>query len=171
MKRSLVVTICFAMVLLSVAAVALAGDRHDRTCSIASVKGAWGYSESGTLYHPVAGAIPYASVGSYTVDRDGNLSGARIASVDGLGVQPATIQGTATVNPDCTGELDLSLHDPTSGALLNTVVKFVVYIDNSTAALSIITDIVLPDGVTHVKSVLVTDAKKLFPDRSGEHER
>ncbi len=169
MKRSLVETSCFTMVLLSVTAVALAGERHGRTCSIASVKGAWGYSESGTLYHPVLGALPYASVGSYTVDHDGNLSGARKASAGGT-IQFATVQGTATVNPDCTGELHLSFYD-TSNTLLNTAVKFVVYVEDSTEARSIITDVVLPDGITHVKAVLVTDAEKLFPDRSGERGR
>jgi len=168
MKRSLVGTICFATLLLSAAAVALAEGRHDSACSIRSVKGAWGYSESGTLYHPTAGAIPYASVGSYTVDHHGNLSGARNASAAGA-IQFATVKGTATVNPDCTGELHLSLYDK-SNNLLNTVVKFVVYVDNSTAAWSIITDVVLPDGTTHVPAVLVTDAKKQFPDRVGDHE-
>jgi hypothetical protein len=169
MKRSLVGTICCAVILLSVAAVALAGDQHGCTCSYASVKGAWGYSESGTLYHPVLGAIPYASVGSYTVDRDGNLSGARTASAGG-NTQTVTIQGTATVNPDCTGTLTVKLYDA-SNNLVNTVVKFVVYVDDSTASRAIITDILMPDGVTHVKAVLVTDAKKMFPDSSGEHER
>lgn len=169
MRRSLVGTICCAVVLLSVATVGLAGDRHDCTCSYASVKGPWGYSESGTLYHPVAGAIPYASVGSYTVDRDGNLSGARTASAGG-NTQTVTIQGTATVNPDCTGTLTLKLYDA-SNNLVNTVVKFVVYVDDSTAARSIITDVVMPDGTTHVKAVLVTDAKKMFPGGSDEHGR
>jgi hypothetical protein len=168
MKRSLVGTICFSVVLLSVAAVALAGDQHGCTCSYASVKGAWGYSESGTLFHPTLGALPYASVGSYTVDHDGNLSGARTASVGG-NIQPATIQGTATVNPDCTGTLKLSFY--VSGTLANTAEKFIVYVNDSTEARAIITDIVLPDNVTHLKAVLVTDAKKLFPDGSGEHER
>jgi hypothetical protein len=124
------------------------------------VKGAWGYSESGTLYHPVLGAVPYASVGSYTVDQDGNLTGERTASVGGA-IQPVAIQGTATVNPDCTGTMTLRFYDASSN-LLNTAVKFVVYVDDSTAARSIITDIVLPDNVTHLKAVLVTDAKKLF---------
>lgn len=164
MKRSLVGTICFATLLLSAAAVTLAGDRHGRTCSIHSVKGAWGYSETGTLYHPTLGPIPYASVGGYTVDHDGNLSGARYASAGDTGIQFAKVEGIATVNPDCSGELQLSLYDAESGALLNTVVKFVVYVDNSTAARSIITDVVAADGKTHVKAVLVTDAKKLFPD-------
>jgi hypothetical protein len=170
MKRSLVRTIGLPTLLLSVAVVALAGDRDHRACSIAGVKGAWGYSESGTLYHPVLGAAPYASVGSYTVDHDGNLSGARNASVGNTGVQFATIEGTATVNPDCTGELHLSFYNA-SGVLLSTAVKFVVYVDDSTEARSLITDLVLPDGTTHVPAVLVTDAKKQSPDRSGEHEK
>src|SRR5512147_2105315 len=125
MKRSLVGTISAAL-LLSAAAVTLAGDRYGRACSIHSVKGAWGYSESGTLYHPVLGAIPYASVGSYTVDHKGNLSGARNASAAGT-IQFGTVKGTATVNPDCTGELHLSFYDK-SNTLLNTAIKFVVYV-------------------------------------------
>ncbi len=170
MNRSLAGIIGLATLLLSVSAVAVARDRDHRSCSIASVRGEWGYSESGTLYHPVLGAVPYASVGSYTVDHDGNLSGARNASVGNTGIQFATIQGTATVNPDCTGELQLSFFSA-AGILLNTGVKFVVYINDSTEARSLITDVVLPDGTTHLKAVLVTDAKKQFPDRSGEHER
>jgi hypothetical protein len=168
MKRNLVGTVCCATLLLSAAAVTLAGDRLDRTCSIHSVKGAWGYSESGTLYHPLLGPIPYASVGSYTVDHRGNLSGARNASAAGT-IQFATVKGTATVNPDCSGELHLSFYDQ-SNNLLNTAVKFVVYVEDSTAARSIMTDVVLPDGATHVKAVLVTDAKKQFSDRMGERE-
>lgn len=170
MKRSLVGTICFVMVLLSVAAVALAGDRDDCTCSKASVAGTWGYSEDGTLYHPLLGAVPYASVGSYTLDHHGNLSGARTASIGPAGVQPATVKGTATVNPDCTGTLTLKFYDA-SNNLLNTAVKFVVYVDNASEARSIITDVVLPDNITHLKAVLVTNAKKMFPDRNEEHER
>lgn len=162
MKRSVRGTISLAMVLLSVAAVALAENRHDPMCSGWSVTGAWGYSESGTLYHPTLGPVPYASVGSYTVDRHGNLSGARTASVAG-NVQPATIDGTATVNPDCTGTLTLNFYDA-SNNLLNTAVKSVVYVDDSSGARAILTDILLPDGITHLKAVLITDARKLFPD-------
>lgn len=165
MRRSLVVSGFVAVVVLSVAAVALAGER----CSIASVKGTWGYSETGTLYVPTSSgpvAVPYASVGSYTVDHWGKLSGARTSmrgGPTGAVKQTATIQGTATVNSDCTGELSIGLYDPATGALLNTVVKFVVYIEESTAAQSILTDIVLPDGVTHLTAVLVTEAKKVCP--------
>ncbi len=169
MRPNIARTVCFTALVVSLAAAVSAGDRRGGACSYASVTGAWGYSESGTLYHPVLGAVPYASVGSYTVDHDGNLSGARTASAGG-NIQPVTIQGTATVDPDCTGTLTLKFYDA-SNVLLNTAVKFVVYVDDSTAARSIITDIVLPDNVTHLKAVLVTDAKKLFPDPNGEHER
>ncbi len=83
MKRNIVPTICFAALLLSQVAAAPPKDKKDKhdatTCSNASVAGTWGYSETGTLFLPT-GAIPYASVGSYTLDSDGNLSGARNAS-------------------------------------------------------------------------------------------
>jgi hypothetical protein len=72
-KRNIVRTIFFfATFLLSLAVVASAQD--ERACSAAGVAGEWGYTETGTLFLPT-GAVPYASVGSYTLDADGNLSG------------------------------------------------------------------------------------------------
>lgn len=161
MKTNIVRTVWVATLVASAAVVALAGGRDDR-CSDPRVAGTWGYSESGTLYHPVAGALSYASVGSYTLDHHGNLSGARTASMGGT-IAVARIEGTATVDADCTGTLTLSFYDPTTGNLLNTATKFIVYVDNATAARSIITSILLPDGTTRLPAVLVTDARKLFP--------
>jgi len=166
MKRNIVRTIFFlATLLLSLAAVALADD--DGTCSNARVAGEWGYSETGTLYLPT-GAVPYASVGSYTLDADGNLSGSRTASAGGA-IKNATIKGTATVNSDCTGTETLSFYDPTSGSLTSTAVKFVVYVDHAREARKIVTSAALANG-TSVGAVLTTNAKKQFPGRGKEHE-
>ena len=162
MKGNVVRTIFVVAVLLSLSAVASA--QSDRTCSNAGVAGAWGYSETGTLYLPT-GAIPYASVGSYTLDADGNLSGARTASAGGT-ILTAVLKGSATVNADCTGTLTIALYDQ-SGTLLNTVAKAVVYVDDARAARAIITSVLLPNGAS-VPAVLTTDAKKLYPKRDGE---
>src|SRR5712692_7248382 len=136
MKGNIVHTILFATLLVSVAAVASAQD--DGACSASSVAGTWGYSETGTLYLPT-GAVPYASVGRYTLDADGNFSGARTASAGGT-ILTATVKGSATVNSDCTGTLTIGFYDQ-SGNLINTAVKAVVYVDNAREARAIITSV------------------------------
>lgn len=153
MKRNIVRTIFFAMLLLSLAVVASA--QIEKVCSNAMVAGTWGYTETGTLILPT-GAVPYASVGSYTLDFYGNLSGARTASANGT-ILKATIKGTATVNSDCTGTLTVSFYDE-SGKRQGTAdtVKAIVYVDNGKEARMIIISGNYP-------SVLTTEAKKLFP--------
>jgi hypothetical protein len=166
MKRNIVWTIFFlATLFLSLAAVALAGD-DDGTCSNARVAGEWGYSETGTFYLPT-GAVPYASVGSYTLDAEGNLSGARTASAGGTIVN-ATIKGTATVNSDCTGTETLSFYDA-SGKLTGTAVKALVYVDGAREVRKIVTSVALPNG-TSLGAVLTTNAKKQFLGRGKEHQ-
>jgi hypothetical protein len=46
----------------------------DRTCSNASVAGAWAFTETGTFI-PTTGAAPFAAVASYTLDSNGISSG------------------------------------------------------------------------------------------------
>jgi hypothetical protein len=165
-KRSIARSILFFAFMLSLAAVASAQDRDDvRTCSNASVAGTWGYSETGTLYLPTGAAVPYASLGRYTLDLDGNYSGTRVASVGGT-LQKATFKGTATVNPDCTGTVTISFYGE-SGNLLSTVVKTLVYVDNAREVRAIVTSVVLPNG-TNLGAVLTTNAKKQFPNSGNE---
>ncbi len=148
MKRNIVRTIFFATLVLSLAAVAPA--QADGACSPDMLVGTWGYSETGTLYNP-AYTGPYASLGSFTIDADGNVSGARTASAGGT-IVTATLKGTATVNSDCTGTLTVGFYDQ-SGNLTSTAVKAVVYADNAREARAIITS---------SQSVLTTTLKKLF---------
>jgi hypothetical protein len=158
MKRNIVGTM-FLMVMLLVSFAALAKDKKDKddcTCSNFHVAGTWGYTETGTMILPAPyGALPYASVGSYTLDSNGNVSGSRTASLGGT-ILKATIKGTATVNPDCTGSVTLYFFDP-SGNPAGAAVKSIVYVDNAKEARMIITTAPYP-------SVLTTEAKKLFTD-------
>ncbi len=79
MKRNIAGTMFFACMLL-VNLTAMAVD--DFSCSPANVAGTWGYIETATIF--ISGiAYPYASVGIYTLDAAGNLSGARTASAAG----------------------------------------------------------------------------------------
>jgi len=147
-----------ATLLLGLAAVASAQDRDDHACSLPRVAGEWGYSETATVYLP-SGPVAYASVGSYTIDDDGSLLGARTASMGGK-IVTATIKGTAKVDSNCTGTLSLGFYDD-SGKQIGAAVKFVVYVDNAREARAIVTFVPGPDG-TSVPVVLTTDAKRLF---------
>ena len=156
MKRNIVRAAFFAMLLHSLAAVAQAQGHV--ICTPAMVAGSWAYTETGTLYVPT-GPVPIAIVGSYTIDANGTLQGARTSSVGGT-IATATIKGTATLNSDCTGTLELSFYS--QGQLVNTAEKNVVYLNYATEARAIITSVHLPNG-TSLPAVMTTDAKKLFP--------
>jgi hypothetical protein len=120
------------------------------------VAGTWAYTETGTIILPApTGAVPYASMGKYTLEVNGNLSGERTASAGGT-IQKAAFKGTATVNPDCTGTVTVRFYDQSGNLLSPTpTVKDVVYVDNATEARMIITSGSFP-------TVLTAVAKKLF---------
>jgi hypothetical protein len=157
MKRNMVWTLFFiAMLSLSLAAVAK--DDEDMTgyaCSPANVAGTWGYIETATIFDAGVG-YPYASVGIYTLDAQGNLSGKRTASLAGTPLR-AAIVGTATVNPDCTGTENLSFYDE-SGNLTGQATKALVYINKGREVNKIIT-------ATSAPMVAITKAKRVLPGR------
>jgi hypothetical protein len=155
MKRNIAHLIVSVVLLLSAAVTTLA--QNNGICSNASAAGTWGYTETGSVILPT-GVIPYASVGQFTVDRDGSFVGQRTSSTAGT-IQPATIKGTLTVNPDCTGTQTIKFYDPTTGILLSPaeVVKTVVFVDHAREARMIIV------SGTPAPVVLTTEAKKLLP--------
>src|SRR5437870_9676550 len=74
---------------------------ESRRCSTAAAAGRWAYTYTGTIFSP-SGPLPAASVGHFTEDAEGNLTGSQTRSVAGSsGVED--IAGTVSVNPDCTG--------------------------------------------------------------------
>lgn len=157
MKCRMMRAAVFAVLVLALTPLAQAQGRA--TCTLPMVAGSWAYTETGTLYLP-SGPVLLAIVGSYTVDAHGNLQGQRTSSMGGT-VTTATIKGTATVNSDCTGTVDLNFYGP-DGALVNSAAKNVVYLNWATEARAIITSVHLPNGAT-APAVMTTDAKKLFP--------
>lgn len=154
MRHNIVRPVLFFATLVLSLAVAWA---QEGACSNTSVAGTWGYSETGTVILPT-GPVPYASLGRYTLDPDGNYSGTRVNSVGG-DTGTATFKGTATVNSDCTGTVTIRFYDQ-SGNLTSTAVKALVYVDNARQAYAIITSVVRADG-TRVSAVLTTNARKL----------
>ena len=130
------------------------------------MSGHWGYSETGTLFVPATGsAVPYSSVGTFTLDSDGNYSGERVASLGGQ-IVTATFKGTATVKPDCTGTVTINFYGPT-GNVTSIVTKFLVFVDHMRGARATATSVtqILPNGTSvNIPAVLTTDARKQIPN-------
>ena len=129
----------------------------DRTCSNESVAGDWTYTETGTVI-PATGATPFAAVATYTIDSKGNLIGSATSSSGGT-VSNVSLEGSATVNSDCTGTLTVDVY--ASGTLVRTAFFDIVYVNHSRAARAIITSLILANG-TKVPAVLIADAQKIF---------
>jgi hypothetical protein len=127
-------------------------------CSAASVAGSWAYTYTGTIFTP-NGPLPAASVGHYSQDAAGNLSGSQTRSVAGAsGVEDIT--GNVTVNRDCTGTGTINVL--VNGQLQRTAVIAVVYDKNGNHARYIFQSLTLPDG-TNIPVVLTIDGNKIFP--------
>jgi hypothetical protein len=82
-----------------------------KECSKATLQGSFGYTSTGTLlatYAPPPSAGPFAEVGRQTFDGKGNTDATATLSANG-NISKATIEGTYTVNPDCTGSMTLNV--------------------------------------------------------------
>jgi len=105
-------SIAAAGMLIMFAGLASAQEQSDKVkeCSIATLQGSFGYTSTGTLlnsYVPAPYAGPFAEVGRQTFDGKGNTNATATVSSNGNILQQATIQGTYTVNADCTGSMTL----------------------------------------------------------------
>jgi hypothetical protein len=82
-----------------------------KECSKTTLSGSFGYSSTGTLldsYVPAPYAGPFGEVGRQTFDGRGNTSATATTSSNG-NIAPVTVEGTYTVNPDCTGSMTLNV--------------------------------------------------------------
>jgi len=178
-----IVWVLLLVVMLLVSLMAFAEDNSGKagqTCSLKMIAGSWGYSETGMqiVSNPATppptplALLPYASVGSYTIDRNGNVSGQRTNAQSLSPHQTCAISGAATVNPDCTGTLTVSFSDPPGGSgCSGGTTKLVVYVNNATEAFMIIPfDPIAnyPAPGLKLGAVLTTNAKKLFPENDKE---
>lgn len=80
-------------------------------CSNATLRGSFGYTGTGTLletYVPPPFAGPFAEVGRQTFDGKGNTDATATLSANG-NINKVTIEGTYTVNRDCTGSMTLNV--------------------------------------------------------------
>jgi len=105
MKR---IAVVFASLFaLGIASNPVAGEKEK--CSNAILQGSFGYSAAGTLldsYVPPPYAGPFGEACRQSFDGKGNTAATATLSANG-NIQPITIQGTYTVNADCTGSMTL----------------------------------------------------------------
>ena len=106
----------------------------------------------------INGVGPAASVGRFTSDSAGNISGSQTRSLAGQ-IAEETLSGSYTVNPDCTGTEVIQVFE--SGVLVRTSTLKVVFDQNGRGARAIFTQVVLPNG-TVLPTVLTVDAKRIF---------
>jgi hypothetical protein len=124
-------------------------------CSTATTAGNWAYTYTGSVFTP-NGPVPAASVGHYSQDAAGNVTGSQTRSVAGAsGVEE--IQGTLSINGDCTGTGTIDVF--VNGQLLRTAILALVYDSNGNHARMIFQSLTLPDG-TNVPVVLTVDANR-----------
>ncbi len=84
-----------------------------RECSNATLQGAFGYTSTGSLLAsipmlPPPFAGPFAEVGRQTFDGKGDTDASATTSSNG-NIAPVTVEGTYTVNSDCTGSMTLNV--------------------------------------------------------------
>jgi hypothetical protein len=155
MKSRIALTSLAATLLLGSATAALAENHH--TCSTSRVAGDWGYTKTGTLVLPT-GAVPFASVGRFSLDDDGALSGTNDGNVGGR-VSKDVLKGTVAVGADCTGTATIEVYD-TSGNILRTLTMGLVFVDDARGARGIVTSLVLPNGAS-LPSIITADVRRL----------
>ena len=118
-------------------------------CSAATLKGAWGYTEIGSVIapSPTGGTVTVmaAAVGRYEFDRAGNF-GEQDSSANGA-VGHDTKQGTYVINPDCTGTLTLTAYRDGVPQRHSVWAFVIVDGDGGREMRGIMTSMVLPNGI------------------------
>jgi hypothetical protein len=126
-------------------------------CSNASQAGNWAYTYVGTIFTP-GGPVPAASVGHFSQDAAGNITGSQARSVAGSsGLEDIT--GSVTVNRD--GTATATINVVVNGQVQRTAALALVYDSNRNHARMIFQSLKLPDG-TNVPVVITIDANRLF---------
>lgn len=158
MTRNIAQRIAFttgSMLLLGLALPLHAEGHH---CTIEGAAGKWAYTYTGTIF-TANGPLPAASVGHFSEDASGNLTGSQTRSVAGTsGTEDIT--GKLTVNRDCTGSATISVY--VNGQLQRTTVLAIAFDSNMNHGRGIFESLVLPDG-TNIPVVLTSDNSRVFP--------
>lgn len=125
-------------------------------CSTASMAGDWAYTYTGTIFTSAA-PLTAASVGRFSQDSSGNVTGIQTRSVNGDSALE-DITGTISVNRDCTGTATINVQ--VDGQLQRTAVLALVYDADSNHVRIIFQSLTLPDG-TILPVVITADGNRL----------
>lgn len=102
LSRPLLLGLCITGLSVVAGLVPVVGQAKEG-CTLASVRGAYGARETGTIPGPDGTRLEIAIVSRVVFDGHGQFSGTDTASVGGQIARNETFTGTYTVNPDCTG--------------------------------------------------------------------
>jgi hypothetical protein len=136
----------------------LAGNSLYAACTAGSVAGKWAYTYTGFLILPT-GPVPVASVGTYSIDAAGKVSGSQTRTVGGQ-TAVETITGTAAFTGDCTGTDAISVYQ--DGVFQRSAVLAFAYDNNGRHVRQIFESLTLPDG-TNIPVVITLDGAKMTP--------
>ena len=131
-------------------------------CTLALTAGRWSFSSSGT----VVGVGPRAVVGIFALDADGDLTNGKATSSLNGTIFHETFSGTYTVNPDCTGTIDINVYDPSANPLY-TIKADLVFDDNVRQIRIIYTSAVVVNGPS-LAIVINGEGRKQFPPSSNQ---
>lgn len=144
---------------LAAAAVATPVAEADQ-CTALKAAGNYGFTLTGVLI-TTGGPVPIAAVGRASVDISGHVTGTEARSVGG-GFANETLSGTITVNPDCTGSMNVNFYE--AGQLVRTSVLSIVFVNNQQELQMVQSSLTLPNGA-NVPVVVTVNAKKIFTDQ------
>jgi len=129
---------------------------NSKSCSLESVAGNWGITDTGT----VVGIGPRAAVGVLTLDGAGTLvNGFATSSLNGT-VAAETFSGTYTVNANCTGTIDASIFDASTGAEIFALTLYTAFDDKSQELRALFTSATTPSGAQLPTVVALTGRKQ-----------
>lgn len=128
-------------------------------CTAAKVAGNWSFTTDGVLL-TAQGAVPLASVGGFVVDSSGNFSGKQTRNIAGQ-IAEETINGTGTINPDCSGSLTVNVLE--AGILVRTTTLSAQWDDNMNEENALFTSIVLKPSEANVASIVKLHARRQVP--------
>jgi len=148
-------TLITLTILLLTASLSFAGNGH---CSAAMTAGVWDYTYTGTIFTP-NGPLPAASLGHYSQDSAGNVTGSQVRSVAGAsGVED--ISATISVQRDCTASAIVGVY--VNGQLQRAANVAFVFDSDGNHMRAIFQSLTLPDG-TNIPVVITIEGNKLFP--------
>jgi len=146
--------ICLAIVFAATLAITAVEPAHAAgPCSLARAAGNYSFTDNGT----VIGVGPRTAVGTLTLDSRGNIpNGVATSSLNGS-IAVETVSGTYTVNPDCSGNIDVKIYS--GGTELFEITGAIAFDDDVKQIRGIFTSVTAPDG-TVLLTVINLEARK-----------